>query len=90
MGGQITAISSGEAFCQQFLDSMQPGRRIIVSLGKCASRQHTCLVHGAATAWLNAFRVVMYRKASLKSSMLNQHQHLYTLQTQADADVSMA
>ena len=21
MGGQITAISSGEAFCQQFLDS---------------------------------------------------------------------
>ena len=90
MGGQITAISSGEAFCQQSLDSMQLGRMIIVSLEECASGQHTCLKHGAGTAWLNAFSVVMYRKASLKSSMLNQHQHLYTLQTQADADVSMA
>ena len=37
MGGQITAISSGEAFCQQSLDSMQAGRRIIVSLEESAS-----------------------------------------------------
>ena len=70
MGGQITAISSGEACCQQSLDFMQLGRSIIVSPKQRASDQHTCLVPGAGTAWVNAFSVVMYMKANLESSKL--------------------
>ena len=76
MGGQITAISSGEARCQQTPDSMRLGRSVVVSLEERASGQHTCLLHGAGTAWVNAFSVVMYRKAILESSTLIQHQHL--------------
>ena len=78
MGGQVTAISSGEACCQQSLDFIRLGRSMCVSFQQNSSGQHTHLVHGAGTACVNAFSVVMYKNTFLESSMLIQHQHLWT------------